>query len=90
MTDLWNFILTNQAEILDQTVEHVGLTFVSLLIAVLIGIPLGLLATRNENVSGPVLGAVGVIQTIPSIALLGFMLPLLGIGALPAIAALLL
>ncbi len=88
MADLWNFILTNQAEILDQTVEHIGLTFVSLLIAVLIGIPLGLLATRYEKVSGPLLGAVGMIQTIPSIALLGFMLPLLGIGAIPAIAAL--
>jgi len=88
MTDLWHFIVSNQAEILNQTLEHIGLTFVSLLIAVAIGIPLGLLATRFEKVSVPVLGAVGVIQTIPSIALLGFMLPLLGIGALPAIVAL--
>src|SRR5699024_80873 len=47
-----------------------------------------LLATRYEKISGPVLGAVGIIQTIPSIALLGFMLPLLGIGPLPAITAL--
>lgn len=88
MAELWNFIIANQAEILDQAAEHIGLTFVSLLIAILVGIPLGLLATRYDRVSGPVLGAVGVIQTIPSIALLGFMLPLLGIGALPAIAAL--
>lgn len=88
MADLWQFIIANQAEILNQTVEHIGLTFVSLLIAVIIGIPIGLLATRYEKVSGTVLGAVGVIQTIPSIALLGFMLPLLGIGALPAITAL--
>lgn len=88
MAELWNFIISNQAEILDQAVEHIGLTFVSLLVAVVIGIPLGLLATRYEKVSGPVLGAVGVIQTIPSIALLGFMLPLLGIGALPAVTAL--
>ncbi len=88
MVDLWQFIVSNQAEILDQTIEHIGLTFVSLLIAMAIGVPLGLLATRLEKVSGPVLGAVGVIQTIPSIALLGFMLPLLGIGALPAIVAL--
>lgn len=88
MVDLWQFIVSNQSEILDQTVEHIGLTFVSLLLAVVIGIPLGLLATRYEKVSGPVLGTVGVIQTIPSIALLGFMLPLLGIGAMPAIVAL--
>jgi len=88
MADFWNFVVTNQAELLDQTVEHIGLTFVSLLIAVVIGIPIGLLATRFEKISGSVLGAVGVIQTIPSIALLGFMLPLLGIGALPAVVAL--
>lgn len=88
MADLWNFIITNQAELLDQAVEHIGLTFVSLLIAVAIGIPLGLLATRYDNISSTVLGAVGVIQTIPSIALLGFMLPLLGIGVVPAIVAL--
>jgi osmoprotectant transport system permease protein len=88
LTELWNFIIANQTEILDQTVEHIGLTFVSLLIAVVIGIPLGLLVTRYEKVSGPVLGVVGVIQTIPSIALLGFMLPLLGIGVLPAVVAL--
>lgn len=88
MVDFWNFIVTNQGELLDQTVEHIGLTFVSLLIAVIIGVPLGLLATRFKTISGSVLGAVGVIQTIPSIALLGFMLPLLGIGALPAVVAL--
>lgn len=88
MADFWQFIVSNQVEILDQTVQHIGLTFVSLLVAVAIGIPLGLLATRFDKISGPVLGAVGVIQTIPSIALLGFMLPLLGIGALPAVVAL--
>jgi len=86
--DLWHFIISNQGEILNQTVQHIGLTFISLLLAVIIGIPLGLLATRYDKVSGPLLGVVGVIQTIPSIALLGFMLPLLGIGALPAIVAL--
>lgn len=88
MVELWNFIVTNQAEIGSQAIEHIGLTFVSLLIAVAIGIPLGLLATRYDKLSSSVLGAVGIIQTIPSIALLGFMLPLLGIGALPAIVAL--
>jgi len=88
MIDLWHFLLANQGEILDQTVEHIGLTFVSLLVAVLVGIPLGILASRFRKVSTPLLGAVGVIQTIPSIALLGFMLPLLGIGALPAVVAL--
>lgn len=88
MIDLWNFFVNNQAEILDQTVEHLGLTFVALAIAVIIGMPLAIACTRYRKVAGPTLGTVGVIQTIPSIALLGFMIPLLGIGAVPAITAL--
>ncbi|MDZ7716182.1 MAG: hypothetical protein U5J95_08225 [Balneolaceae bacterium] len=88
MIDLWNFVVENQAELMDQTSEHVGLTFIALAIAVIIGVPLAILCTRYRKISNPVLGAVGIIQTIPSIALLGFMLPLLGIGAVPAITAL--
>jgi osmoprotectant transport system permease protein len=76
------------AKLLQQTLEHIGLTFISLLIAVLIGLPLGIYITRNKKAAGIVLGAVGILQTIPSIALLGFMIPLLGIGPLPAITAL--
>jgi osmoprotectant transport system permease protein len=53
-------------------------------------LPLGVFIARKKRFSGPVLGVAGVLQTIPSIALLGFMIPVLGIGAKPAIAALLL
>ena len=88
MAELWHFLVSNQAEILDQTMEHMALTFIALAIAVFAGVPLSILCTRYRNLANPVLGAVGVIQTIPSIALLGFMLPLLGIGAVPAIVAL--
>ncbi|MGK7370600.1 MAG: ABC transporter permease/substrate-binding protein, partial [Candidatus Halalkalibacterium sp. M3_1C_030] len=88
MVELWNFLISNQAEILDQTIEHMALTFIALAIAVVIGVPLSIICTRYRKLANPVLGAVGVIQTIPSIALLGFMLPLLGIGAVPAIVAL--
>lgn len=88
MADLWNFFVANRAEIFDQMVEHLGLTFAALAIAVAIGVPLAIACTRYRKVAGPTLGAVGVIQTIPSIALLGFMIPLLGIGAIPAIVAL--
>lgn len=88
MVELWNFLVSNQAEILDQTLEHMALTFIALAIAVVIGVPLSIICTRYRSLAKPVLGAVGVIQTIPSIALLGFMLPLLGIGAVPAIVAL--
>ena len=75
-------------KLLQQTVQHIGLTFISLLITVLIGLPLGIYITRHKAAAGFVLGIAGVLQTIPSIALLGFMIPLLGIGPLPAITAL--
>jgi osmoprotectant transport system permease protein len=55
--------------------QHIGLTFISLFIAVLIGLPLGIYITRKKAISGIVLGIAGVLQTIPSIALLGFMIP---------------
>jgi osmoprotectant transport system permease protein len=73
-----------------QTIQHIGLTFISLFIAVIIGLPLGIYITRKKHLSGFVLGIAGILQTIPSIALLGFMIPVLGIGAKPAIMALLL
>lgn len=85
---LWEFLLQHSSKLLDQTTAHIGLTFVSLLVAVVVGLPLGILITRKTKLSVFVLGFAGVLQTIPSVALLGFMIPLLGIGALPAIAAL--
>ncbi|PTQ99698.1 osmoprotectant transport system permease protein [Mucilaginibacter yixingensis] len=85
---LWGFMSEQSDKLLSQTLEHIGLTFISLLIAVLIGLPLGILIARRQRLSGPVLGVAGILQTIPSIALLGFMIPVLGIGPKPAIAAL--
>jgi osmoprotectant transport system permease protein len=85
---LWQFILQQSGKLWQQTVTHIGLTFLSLFLAVLIGLPLGILIARRQKLASPVLGFAGVTQTIPSIALLGFFIPLLGIGALPAIAAL--
>jgi len=87
---LWEFMQQQSDKLLTQTLQHIGLTFISLLIAVLIGLPLGIFITRKRQFSGPVLGVAGILQTVPSIALLGFMIPLLGIGAKPAIVALLL
>jgi osmoprotectant transport system permease protein len=85
---LIDFVQQQSGKLLEQTLQHIGLTFISLLLAVLIGVPLGILITRREKLSGIVLGIAGVLQTIPSIALLGFMIPLLGIGPQPAIVAL--
>ncbi len=87
---LWEFMQQQSDKLVEQTIQHIGLTFISLFIAVLIGLPLGIFITRKKQFSGAILGVAGVLQTIPSIALLGFMIPVLGIGAKPAIAALLL
>lgn len=91
MTDqsLWTFIAEQQEKLGTQIIQHLGLTFLSLLLAVIIGLPLGIFIARKQKISSSVLGIAGVLQTIPSIALLGFMIPVLGIGAAPAIAALL-
>ena len=85
---LIQFMQQQSGKILDQLLQHIGLTFISLLIAVIIGVPLAILIARKKQFASPVLGFTGILQTIPSIALLGFMIPLLGIGAIPAIVAL--
>jgi osmoprotectant transport system permease protein len=70
------------------TVDHLILVGISLLSAILIAIPLGIIAYRHQKFGKVILGGVGIIQTIPSLALLVFMIPLLGIGTQPAILAL--
>src|SRR5665213_1109246 len=85
---LFRFMQEQSGKILDQLLQHIGLTFISLLIAVVIGVPLGIFIARRNKFAAPVLGFTGILQTIPSIALLGFMIPLLGIGPVPAIVAL--
>ncbi|MGF1494155.1 MAG: ABC transporter permease/substrate-binding protein [Microcoleaceae cyanobacterium] len=88
LQQLWAFFVDHRSEIAEQTLEHLKLTLIALALATLVGVTIGIVITRYRKASGNVLGAVGAIQTIPSIALLGFLLPLLGIGAIPAIVAL--
>jgi osmoprotectant transport system permease protein len=68
--------------------EHLALTGLSMLFAVLVGAPLGILAARRPATGRVVIGAAEVVQTIPSLALLVFMIPLFGIGFVPAVIAL--
>ena len=70
------------------TIEHLILVSISLLAAIVVSIPLGILAFKFNRLGQLILGIVGIIQTIPSLAILVFMIPLLGIGNFPAIAAL--
>jgi osmoprotectant transport system permease protein len=77
----WQFMVENRMEVLDLTLEHLWLVGVSIALATLIGIPVGILITRRRALHGPVLAAANVIQTIPSLALFGFLLPAPWIGA---------
>ncbi|ANE46560.1 hypothetical protein SY83_10045 [Paenibacillus swuensis] len=86
--NLWEVIVGRQDEIIQATLEHIQISFIALLIAIVISIPLGLLLTRAPRLAGPVIGVTSLFQTIPSLALLGFMIPILGIGMAPAIVAL--
>ncbi len=70
------------------TKEHLFLVSISLLAAIITSIPLGIMAFKNQKFANVILGITGIIQTIPSLALLVFMIPLLGIGSWPAIVAL--
>ncbi len=74
--------------VLRRTGEHLALVAVALLAAILCAVPMGVVAAKRPRVGRLILGAVSVLQTIPALALLVFMIPLLGIGATPAIAAL--
>ena len=70
------------------TVRHLELVALALLAAVIVALPLGLGLERTRRIAEPTIGALGVLQTIPSIALLAFMIPLLGVGVVPALVAL--
>jgi osmoprotectant transport system permease protein len=76
------------SRLLRHTGEHLVLVSLSLALAIVVALPLGVFAARRPRTGQVVLGVTGVLQTIPSLALLVFMIPLLGIGSAPAIAAL--
>lgn len=78
--NVWQFMLQNHTEVAELTLEHLWLVGVSTVLAVLVGIPLGILITRWPSLNKPILGSANIIQTIPSLALFGFLLPAPWIG----------
>ena len=91
MSALAAYFWERRTEILSLTAEHVVLVAASTFAAAAIGVPLGIALTRRPKWARPVLGIAGIVQTIPSLALLGFLIPLPlvgGIGAKTAIFAL--
>ncbi len=75
------FFLAHRAEILQASMEHLWLVFISMLLAIIAGVPLGIAITRKPWLSKPILGSVNVAETIPSLALFGFLLPVPWLGA---------
>ena len=78
---LLEFFYRNRAEIWMLTLEHCWLVGISMLLAVAIGVPLGILITRRASLNKPILGSANIIQTIPSLALFGFLMPMPWLGA---------
>src|SRR5437763_11212406 len=86
-----DFLKSNWSDILAHIAQHVWLVFISIAIAVVIALPVGVLITRKKSLRSPILGIANVMQTIPSLALFGFLIPLPfigGIGPRTAIVAL--
>jgi osmoprotectant transport system permease protein len=79
--NFWQFMMANRQQVFTLTLEHITLAGVSTLLAAVVGIPLGILITRVPRLSKTVLGGANIIQTIPSLALFGFLLPAPWIGA---------
>lgn len=85
MSQFWNYLTSNYEQVFNLVGQHLYLSVISVLIAIIIGIPLGILISREPKLSKPVIGTTNVIQAVPSLALLGFLIPFVGIGSTPAI-----
>ena len=93
MNELLAFWSSHASELWALVAQHIALVLVSTLVAIAIGVPIGIVAARRPRIGGPLAAAASVIQTVPSLALFGFLLPLPlvgGVGARTALAALIL
>src|SRR5690625_440726 len=82
------FLNENAAGLFEKSIEHFAISMISLGIGILLAVPIGLQLAKNKKLSNVVLTTAGVLQTVPTIALLALMIPLFGVGKTPAIIAL--
>ena len=85
--NIMSFLASNWPRILDLALRHVELSLYAVGIALAVGVPLGLLCYSSRPLAVVVLNAVSIIYTVPTLALFGIMIPLLGIGIVPAVVA---
>jgi osmoprotectant transport system permease protein len=83
--NFFDYIIQSKNQIFDLSVEHIKLTVIAVGFSILLGVPLGLLISYVKKLNKAILGIANIIQAIPSMALLGFAIPFLGIGTLPAV-----
>ncbi|MBL7572711.1 ABC transporter permease/substrate-binding protein [Staphylococcus saccharolyticus] len=88
MHRFFNTLSDRKDQLLSTIIEHIQISFIALLIATIIAVPLAILLTKTKKLSEIVMNIAAVLQTIPSLALLGLMIPIFGIGRLPAIISL--
>lgn len=88
MNRLLQFLTEHGDQLILKTWEHFYISLIAVLLGALVAIPLGVALTRAPKVAGVVMGIVSVIQTFPSLAILAFFIPILGVGKIPAITAL--
>jgi len=88
MTILFDTFQQRSGDLWTALIQHMQLSFISLLIAVLIAVPLGIFLMERKRIAEPIIQVTAIFQTIPSLAILGLLIPLVGIGTVPAIVAL--
>ncbi|MBU8675513.1 choline ABC transporter permease OpuBB [Bacillus subtilis] len=88
MHHIVQFLQTNGDELLYKTYEHITISLIAVILGVLVAVPLGVVLTRMKKGAGTIIGIANIIQTLPSLAILAFFIPLLGVGKVPAIVAL--
>lgn len=85
MYDFLVNLYLKKSEVISLLLEHIELTLLAVLIAVFIGVPLGIFITNYKRLSKIIIGLANLVQAVPSLAILGFLIPLVGIGSAPAI-----
>ncbi|KOS64225.1 osmoprotectant update ABC transporter permease/substrate-binding subunit OpuFB [Lysinibacillus agricola] len=88
MANFFDVFSERKGQLLASLLEHIQISFIALFLAVVIAIPLGIYLTNKKKIAESIIGISAVLQTIPSLALLGLLIPLFGIGKVPAIIAL--
>ncbi|AVQ35340.1 ABC transporter permease [Staphylococcus kloosii] len=85
---MMDFLAQNGSQLVSKTIEHFYISIIALLIAIVVAVPIGILLSKLKRTSNIVLTIAGVLQTIPTLAVLAIMIPIFGVGKTPAIVAL--